>query len=267
MPIVNGQYVYDTLDATPTYKNQSGWINQAFGEGKFSKGDWSDVKTAAYNYLLKQQEQAYNLELWNYQNAYNSPAEQMKRYQDAGLNPNLIYQQQNTASAPASASASPFRSGGVMARRAQNAINAIGQIMNIVKAARETYDYMRYGREEHAWERNLTMQRSQGQALENYWNSYLLGMDNQGENSPIPGSPRARMYQYQLDTQEQRYLQLKAVVSSIPDQQARTRALKALDDYRLQIMRGQYGALMQIDTGSSGLDSFLRMLGFYLLGK
>lgn len=262
MPIVNGQYVYDQLPGV----KQGEWQQQAFGDVGNRK-DWSDDRTAAYNYLLKQQEQAYNLELWNYQNAYNSPAEQMKRYQDAGLNPNLIYQQQNTASAPASASASPFRSGGIMARRAQNAINAIGQIMNIVKAARETYDYMRYGSEEHAWERNLTMQRSQGQALENYWNSYLLGMGGQDENSPIPGSPRARMYQYQLDTQEQRFLQLKAVVSSIPDQQARTRALKALDDYRLQIMRGQYGALMQIDTGSSGLDSFLRMLGFYLLGK
>lgn len=255
MPIVNGQYVNDQL---PWSDDTKFWS---------SKKDWADSATARFNFLTKQQEQAYNLELWNYQNAYNSPAEQMKRYQDAGLNPNLIYQQQNTASAPASASASTFRSGGTFARNAQNAINTIGQVMNIVKAARDTYDYMRYGREEHAWARNLTMQRSQGQALENYWNSYLLGMDNQGENSPIPGSPRARMYQFQLDTQEQRYLQLKAVVSTIPDQQERTRALKALDDYRLQIMRGQYGALMQIDTGSAGLDSFLRMLGFYLLGK
>lgn len=262
MPIVNGQYVYDQLPGV----NEGQWQQQAFGDVG-NKKDWSDSKTAAYNYLLKQQEQAYNLELWNLQNKYNSPAEQMKRFQDAGLNPNLIYQQQNTAAAPTAASANSFRSGGTFARSAQNAINTIGQVMNIVKAARDTYDYMRYGREEHAWARNLTMQRSQGQALENYWNSYLLGMDNQGENSPIPGSPRARMYQFQLDTQEQRYLQLKAVVSTIPDQQERTRALKALDDYRLQIMRGQYGALMQIDTGSAGLDSFLRMLGFYLLGK
>lgn len=259
MPIVNGQYVYDTIPENFTDQSVTG-ISP-------SRKDFSDSKTAQLNYIMKQQEQAYNLELWNLQNKYNSPAEQMKRYQDAGLNPNLIYQQQNAASAPASASASTFRSGGIAARRAQNAINAIGQIMNIVKAARDTFDYMRYGREEHAWQRNLTMQRSQGQALENYWNSYLLGMDMYGENSPIPSSPRARMYQYQIDTQEQRFLQLKAVVATIPDQQERTRALKALDDYRLQIMQGQYGALMQINTGSSGLDSFLRMLGFYLLGK
>lgn len=259
MPIINGQYVYDTL--MPQKEAQQ----QVFGD--YTRRDMADYSSAAYNYLMKQQEQAYNLELWNLQNQYNHPSEIMKRYQDAGLNPNLIYQQQNAAQSPSSASAVSFRSGGIMSRSAQNALNAIGQIMNTVKAARDTYDYMRYGREEHAWQRNLTMQRSQAQALENYWNSYLLGMDMQGENSPIPGSPRARMYQFQLDTQEQRYLQLKAVVATIPDQQARTRALEALDKYRLQIMQGQYGALMQINTGSSGLDSFLRMLGFYLLGK
>lgn len=32
-----------------------------------------------------------NLDMWERQNVYNSPAEQMKRLTDAGLNPNLIY--------------------------------------------------------------------------------------------------------------------------------------------------------------------------------
>lgn len=36
---------------------------------------------------------------WNRTNHYNSPAEQMKRFKDAGLNPNLIYGQSNTADA------------------------------------------------------------------------------------------------------------------------------------------------------------------------
>lgn len=36
---------------------------------------------------------AHNLEMWNLQNQYNSPAAQMQRYKDAGLNPNLIYGQ------------------------------------------------------------------------------------------------------------------------------------------------------------------------------
>lgn len=47
----------------------------------------------------KMAEKSWNrdIEAWNMQNKYNSPAEQMKRYQEAGLNPNLIYGQQNTA--------------------------------------------------------------------------------------------------------------------------------------------------------------------------
>lgn len=32
-----------------------------------------------------------NLEMWNKNNEYNAPAAQMQRYQEAGLNPNLIY--------------------------------------------------------------------------------------------------------------------------------------------------------------------------------
>lgn len=32
-----------------------------------------------------------NIDMWNRQNVYNSPSEQMKRLEEAGLNPNLIY--------------------------------------------------------------------------------------------------------------------------------------------------------------------------------
>lgn len=40
---------------------------------------------------------AQNIALWNMQNEYNTPANQMKRFMDAGLNPNLIYSQSNEA--------------------------------------------------------------------------------------------------------------------------------------------------------------------------
>lgn len=260
MPIINGQYVYDTIPQSKDNK----LTDRVFGpDNNLGGRDWSDTTTAAYNYLLKQQEQAYNLELWNLQNQYNSPAEQMKRYQDAGLNPNLIYGQQNEASSPASASAATFRSSSPYARKVQNAMSMINQIVGIVKSARDTYDYMKYGREASSWQNALTMQRSQGEALRNYWDQYLLGMS--GEGSTIPGSPKARMYAYQMDTQRQRYEQLVALVSMIPDQQERVRALKALDDYRLQIMQGQSSAILNIHTGNQTVDSFLKMLGFYLL--
>ncbi|UIB81484.1 DNA pilot protein [Flyfo microvirus Tbat2_185] len=40
-----------------------------------------------------------NIKQWNRANAYNTPEAQMQRFKDAGLNPNLIYGQQNTAAA------------------------------------------------------------------------------------------------------------------------------------------------------------------------
>lgn len=40
-----------------------------------------------------------NLEMWHMANEYNSPKAQMARYQDAGLNPNLIYGQGSSGNA------------------------------------------------------------------------------------------------------------------------------------------------------------------------
>lgn len=59
------------------------------------KGAWDDYtgKTA----VEKQNE--YNMEMWKLQNEYNTPANQMKRYLEAGLNPNLIYSQGNAGNA------------------------------------------------------------------------------------------------------------------------------------------------------------------------
>ena len=47
---------------------------------------------------MYEKQKADALEFWKLQNEYNSPQAQMKRFQEAGLNPNLIYGQGNTAS-------------------------------------------------------------------------------------------------------------------------------------------------------------------------
>lgn len=48
--------------------------------------------------LINKQNINHQLDMFNMTNSYNHPAEQMKRYVEAGLNPNLIYGQTNTAS-------------------------------------------------------------------------------------------------------------------------------------------------------------------------
>lgn len=58
-------------------------------------GAGGGVLSGIVNGLFSQSEseKAYDreMEMIKYQNAYNTPAEQMKRYTEAGLNPNLIY--------------------------------------------------------------------------------------------------------------------------------------------------------------------------------
>lgn len=51
------------------------------------------------NKKLQEQQNQFNLDMWNKQNEYNSPKAQMQRFQEAGLNPNLIYGQGTSGNA------------------------------------------------------------------------------------------------------------------------------------------------------------------------
>lgn len=52
------------------------------------------------NMALSQYSYSKDLEMWNRANEYNTPESQMKRYQQAGLNPNLIYGQGSPGLSP-----------------------------------------------------------------------------------------------------------------------------------------------------------------------
>lgn len=79
---------------------------------------WTAVATAGTNQIgniistamandanerMQHEQNKWNLEQWNRNNAYNSPAAQMQRFKAAGLNPDLMYQQgtPGISSAPA----------------------------------------------------------------------------------------------------------------------------------------------------------------------
>lgn len=57
----------------------------AIAQGSMNK------KTRAWNEKMYALQRENALADWNQQNAYNSPAQQMQRLKDAGLNPNLVY--------------------------------------------------------------------------------------------------------------------------------------------------------------------------------
>lgn len=61
----------------------------SLGQGLF--GYFSTKATNKANRELAELSYQQNLEQWNRENAYNHPAAQMSRLQEAGLNPNLVY--------------------------------------------------------------------------------------------------------------------------------------------------------------------------------
>lgn len=57
-----------------------------------------NAQNIAFQQEVNQQNIDQQWKMWNATNEYNHPAAQMARYNEAGLNPNLIYGQSNTAS-------------------------------------------------------------------------------------------------------------------------------------------------------------------------
>jgi hypothetical protein len=53
----------------------------------------NNQRQLGYNQQMYDRQRADALADWNMQNAYNSPSQQMQRFKEAGLNPNLIYGQ------------------------------------------------------------------------------------------------------------------------------------------------------------------------------
>jgi len=51
----------------------------------------ANMQSQMFSRQMYQQTRRDNLEFWNMQNEYNSPAKQMERLRAAGLNPNLVY--------------------------------------------------------------------------------------------------------------------------------------------------------------------------------
>lgn len=48
-------------------------------------------KQSEHNLALADRQYGHQLDMWQKMNEYNAPAMQMKRFKEAGLNPNLIY--------------------------------------------------------------------------------------------------------------------------------------------------------------------------------
>lgn len=76
------------------------------GNSKKSRQAAADMNNAniAFQQQLNADNRQFSQDMWDKTNAYNSPAQVMARFKEAGLNPHLIYGSQPQASQPMSAS-------------------------------------------------------------------------------------------------------------------------------------------------------------------
>lgn len=106
--------------------------HEAFGPNGLGERNYHDsTRNFFLQSALADQANAREIEMWEMQNRYNSPAAQMSRFSEAGLNPMLIYQQGN----PGNASSAP----GTHVPNAELHENAdrqaeINNVLNIVSA-------------------------------------------------------------------------------------------------------------------------------------
>lgn len=58
---------------------------------------YTNAQNRAFSQQMYDRQRADALTDWDKQNKYNSPSQQMQRYKEAGLNPNLIYGQMSNS--------------------------------------------------------------------------------------------------------------------------------------------------------------------------
>lgn len=261
-------YVPNSLNQSKSNK----FTDQAFGpNNNLGSRDWNDTTTAAYNYLLHQQDNALAVDLMNYQNRYNSPQNQMLLRQAAGINPYSDYAVQAGASPNISSSPS-FRSQGTQAKREQINNQRIATFLQSLQTGQQIADYMMYGRDLSKFQVSAAVGRSgvlseqvQQELMRTGLMAWQLGYEGY---EGIGSSPYGQRYQAQTQgyvAQQERVEAYKKQINYLvdqlyPSQKERNEALKQLDDQKYGIQEASYGAVTTIHTGNQTVDGILQFL-------
>lgn len=264
------EYTYVPKQITQSQSNKI--TDQAFGpDNTFGRKDWNDTTTAAFNYLVHQQDNALAVDLMNYQNRYNSPQNQMLLRQAAGINPYSDYAVQAGAS-PNVSSSPAFRSQGTQAKRQQLAMQQIGTFLNSLETGQKIYDYITYGRDLSKYQLDAAIGRSgilseqiQQEVMRTGMLAWMLGYPGY---DAIGNSPYGQRYSAQTQSYEAQQQRVDAYKKQInylvdnlyPSQKERNEALKQLDEQKYGIQEASYGAVVGINTGNKTADGILQFL-------
>lgn len=224
---------------------------------------------------------AYQTAMLNYMNQWNSPENQMLRYQRAGISPWLVGQDPgNMPSAPSGAAPQ----GKFVAPSTLDQFRGYsGALTNVMQESLKLYDYLQYGsgiRSEQLKRAPLETHNLglQGESLSHqlrrysaeadfaeWWNRNPGGLEDSRTGSPSSNSPRATYMELSTNRLAAQISQLESMVSMLyPSQVAANKARTALDAYKTQILHGQKDVILNIDTGHPQVDSILKGVLFFL---
>lgn len=153
-------------------------------------------ETNQNQYQIFQEQNAFNERMWNTMNAYNTPAMQMQRYKDAGINPYIAagnVQTGNPASAMSSASA-PAQHAAVMqpatgmGDAVQNSFTQVGNVISQFAQNELALSQAQKNRAEAGWVDRLNgaqLGNINADTLKKHNESSLLGTDYQLKSSTL----------------------------------------------------------------------------------
>lgn len=206
-----------------------GGVTSLVGSGLSYKGQKEANKT---NIRLAQEGREHDVDMWNRQNAYNTPEMQMQRLKEAGLNPNLIYGsgQASTGNADAPKQAHVATTSNALASfNNNNAIQMLGayqdwqvkkaQIKNIEAETQAKVfgnEYQSYLRPNYniladteVWKKRHDKEYSQSASLEKYQDWKTKALQYQTDKKAGAFQSRSEMHQARLNESKQRFEYLK----------------------------------------------------------
>lgn len=104
--------LFDAIASSANTITQLGWNigSSLYNDYRARK---ATARSQSYEREMAEWQNQKNLEFWQLNNEYNTPANQMKRFEEAGLNPHLIYGNGTSSAGNSSAPVSSARPGSV----------------------------------------------------------------------------------------------------------------------------------------------------------
>lgn len=164
---------------------------RAHEEAMTKKGFERNMEMSKYQY-------SQDVDMWNMQNAYNTPREQMQRFKEAGLNPNLIYGQGNEGNAHQlpKYSAPTIDYSGVSSGTANLAGTALANVPNALNEYLNTKAKITQNATlvEQLRQQEVATRVAQGYAMDRAW-SENLGIKHKAVSSRYESKMAADKYQ------------------------------------------------------------------------